>query len=415
MKLFARYSRINTTVTVGIFLIGAVVFYFVLRYVLLVQLDETLQSEEQEMESFVKEHHQLPEIVNTRAQWIDVEEVIDQVVPRHFETRSIFKPEANEHEQIRQLTFPLAVEGKSYKITVNKSEVETEDLFGLIVPSALALIGLILGTGLVLNRTVVRRLWSPFYITLEHIRKYRVSDLRPLSLPESSVDEVALLNETISGMTQRIHQDYTKLQEFTGNAAHEMQTPLTVIRTKLERLTQVAQHDEQLLKHLSEIDEAATRLAQLHQSLLLLTRLENNQFIINENVRLDNILDRQILLRREILESRNITLEIDQSPVEIKFHEQLAEILISNLLSNASRYTPGGGKISVTLSVKQLSVRNTAVDAALDPEKVFQRFYKGSPEGTGLGLAISKEIARLAGFSIVYRFVDGAHQFSVDF
>lgn len=400
----------------GIFLIGAVVFYFVLKYVLLDQLDETLQSEEQEMESFVKEHHELPEIVNTRAQWIDVTKLNGgEEISRHFKTQSVFKSDAHEREQIRQLIFPLTVAGQNYKITVNKSEVETEDLLGLIVPSALALVGLILGTGLILNRTVVRRLWAPFYSTLDHIRKYRVSDLRPLSLPESSVDEVALLNETISGMTKRIHQDYTRLQEFTGNAAHEMQTPLTVIRSKLERLTQVAQHDEELLKHLAEIDDAATRLAQLHQSLLLLTRLENNQYLINEIVRLDNILDRQILLRREIIESKKITLEIERSAVEIKFHEQLAEILVSNLLSNACRYTPAGGKISVSLSADHLYICNTAADGALDAEKVFQRFYKGSPEGTGLGLAISKEITRLAGFSIGYRFMEGAHQFSVNF
>lgn len=417
MKLFTKYTRINTTFTVAIFLVGAMVFYFVLRYVLLSQLDETLLSEEQEIEAFVLEHNRLPEIENTRTQWIDIASVegSSESVRQHFRTITKYKKAEHEHEQIRQLIFPLSVGDKAYRVTVNKSEVEEEDLLGLLVPLVLALVGLVLATGLVLNRTVVRRLWSPFYSTLDHIRKYRISDLNPLSLSKSPIDEITLLNETLNEMTQRVYRDYTKLQEFTGNAAHEMQTPLTVIRSKLERLTQLVQHDEQLLNHLTEVDEAATKLSQLHQSLLLLTRLENNQFLMNQNVRLDSVLDVQIRTHKEIIESKHFSLDAATSQVEIKFHEQLAEILISNLLSNACRYTPVGGKISVVLSSRLLVICNTPLHGELDPEKVFERFYKNSPDGAGLGLAISREIVRLAGFSIQYHFKDGLHQFMVDF
>ena len=69
MKLLSKYNRINIAVTIGVFLLGSIFFFFVLRYILLNQLDETLMSERQEITNYVAAHNELPEIVNTTQQW----------------------------------------------------------------------------------------------------------------------------------------------------------------------------------------------------------------------------------------------------------------------------------------------------------------------------------------------------------
>ena len=73
MKLFAKYNRINITVTIFTFVLGSVAFYFVLNYVLTRQLKETLRSEQFEIIHYVEQHNSLPEIQNTRHQWVTIE------------------------------------------------------------------------------------------------------------------------------------------------------------------------------------------------------------------------------------------------------------------------------------------------------------------------------------------------------
>ena len=80
MKLFSKYNRINITATILIFLAGSVAFYFVLNYVLIRQLDTSLRSEKQEITEYIQQHQQLPEIQNTKEQWIQIHKT-DQAEP----------------------------------------------------------------------------------------------------------------------------------------------------------------------------------------------------------------------------------------------------------------------------------------------------------------------------------------------
>ena len=216
-------------------------------------------------------------------------------------------------------------------------------------------------------------------------------------------------------MTEQIHKDFYALRSFTENASHEMQTPLAIIRTKVESLYQLAEGKEIMMQQLLSIEDACLKLSKLHQSLLLLTKLENKQFILNELIQLKSILEQKCEERTELLESKHIKLQIDAANFEIHFHQHLAEILISNLLNNAIRYTAIGGTISISLFQKQLIVSNTGTTGSLDLDKVFTRFYKASDTGTGLGLSIIKEICTSAGFSISYVYEKNMHHFIIGF
>ncbi len=417
MKLFARYNRINITATILIFVFGSISFYFVLQYILIRQLDDTLRGEQQEIVNFVKAHNQLPDIQNTRHQWITIASTTTPIPKARACSKLTYNKIEDENEWIRQLNFSVVVHDQLYQFTVNKSETETEDLLKLIILVTIGMIAFILLFNYLINRKLVSRLWQPFYNTIASIKDYQTALQQPLQLPKEPIDEINLLNISLNQMTERIYQDYQALRSFTENASHEMQTPLAVIRSKVEALLQETEWKKESMQQLLSVEDATQRLSKLHQSLLLLTRLENRQFQLNDDVDLTKIIETKASERQELITAKNIILNIHCEQVNLFFHTHLAEMLVSNLLNNAIRYTPQGGSISVALSQKGLIISNTAIAAALQENRIFNRFYKedASSEGTGLGLAIVKQICNAAGYTVQYAFTEEKHIFSIQF
>lgn len=414
MKLFTKYNRINITATICIFLAGSVAFYFVLDYVLIRQLDASLRSEKQEISEYITEHQQLPEIQNTKEQWIQINKTDHPISKTITKTIPIYNKAEAEQEYIRQLLFTVTVNQQNYLVAVNKSETETEELLKLIILVTISMVAMILLFNYLINRRLINSIWKPFYNTIHYIKDYAANQ-QALTLSKEPIDEINLLNESLNSMTEQIHKDFYALRSFTENASHEMQTPLAIIRSKVESLYQYAEGKELMMQQLLSIEDACLKLSKLHQSLLLLTKLENKQFVLKESIHLKSILEQKIEERKELFESKHIDLKISAIDFEMPLHHHLSEILTSNLLNNAIRYTALGGTISILLNSKTLAISNTATAGSLDKTKVFTRFYKASESGTGLGLSIIKEICTAAGFTIIYRFENEAHHFIIDF
>ena len=417
MKLFTKYNRVNIAATILTFLIGSIAFYFVLHYVLSRQLDEALRVEQQEIVNYVNTHKQLPEIENTKHEWTEIRQ--EPVALQKAKARSveIYNKADNEKEWVRQLIFSVTTDQKNYQVTVNKSETETEDLLQLIILVTIGMIGFILLSNYLINRKLVTRLWHPFYATINSIKDYHLAVQQPLQLSREPIDELDLLNDSLNKMTGRIYKDYQALRSFTENASHEMQTPLAIIRSKVESLLQDAEGKEKSIQQLLSIEDATQKLSKLHQSLLLLTKLENRQFLPNENVNLTKIIYNKLQEREELIAAKKLILQVHCDEVTLPFHQHLAEILINNLLNNVIRYTPQAGNINIELREKTLSVKNTGTGHSLNTRKIFQRFYKedSNAEGTGLGLAIIKEICNMAEFNITYQYLANTHDFTIHF
>ncbi len=417
MKLFTKYNRISIAATIFTFVVGSIAFYFVLHYILIRQLDETLRSEQQEIVEYIDAHHQLPEIENTKNQWIAIEKSNQPIQKQKTKSYTVFNPRENENEKVRQLIFSVFVNQTNYNITVNKSEVETDDILKLIILVTIGMIALILLLNLLINRNIINRLWQPFYHSINKVKEYHLNDRQSLHLPKEDTDEFNLLNDSLNVMTQSVRQDYQTLKAFTENASHEMQTPLAVIKSKTEMLLQQQNISEEAMKQIIGIEEGIQKLSRLHHSLLLLTKIENTHFKFDEKVDMYELLSQKIEEKREVFESKKLTVVKDLQFVSLRFHQQLAEILVNNLLSNSIRYTPANGIVTIELDDEKLIVRNTATENSLDVDKIFQRFYKAQQnhEGNGLGLAIVKEIGKIAGFDVQYLFHNNHHIFTIYF
>ena len=320
-----------------------------------------------------------------------------------------------EPELFRELSARLHNRGQVLHLTTRISLVENEDLFQAVVATLAGLLALLLGGLLLLNRQIARRLWQPFYKTLEQLRRFEVTEDKLLDLSPSSVTEFNELNRTLNGLTQRSHQAYLGQKEFTEHAAHEMQTPLAVFQSKLELLSQTQPLTPEQAGLVGALNGVTVRLARLNKSLLLLTRIENHQYVATGPVNAAALLDALLQQSVESIQAKEIRLKrtgLSDGPT-LQTNRSLLGILLTNLLTNAIRYTPSTGLITVDVQLHTLTIANTGEPLSIPPDKLFSRFQKGEAqtEGVGLGLAIAKKVADASGYTLSYRYADQQHRF----
>jgi signal transduction histidine kinase len=417
MKLFAKYSRINVVATVIIFLIACIAFYFTLHYVLMSQIDQDLKIEQREIETFVKEHSRLPENISVKDQMIRYQPIQKNLTPR-FTTRFIKEHDGDGGgEKFRQLAFSTKVGQQWYQATVSKSLEATENLTQSILIIAFITILVILLVTFLINRIVLKRIWKPFYQSLDAVKDFKVGETAALQLSPSAINEFQLMNQTLEKITRQAKLDYLSLKTFSENASHEIQTPLAVIRSKLDLIVQ----DESLTQKQSEALQAAynslQKLTRLNQSLLLLAKIENNQFETLQSVDLKSMLQEKVTDFNELWQTENISLHADLLPAVVSMNKDLAEILINNLLSNATRHNYNGGEISISLTKNFLEIANTSTQSMLIETMLYRRFLKPihQSDSNGLGLSIIKQISDTSGFSIQYSFNENKHRFVISF
>src|SRR2546423_4856178 len=278
MRLFTKYNRINLLATIFIFLLASTAFFFLINYIVLNQVDDDLKIEQGEIQTYVKEHKRLPEPVPVRDQITHYSLAGQSLKQRQFKSLELFDSIEKEKGPFRQLTFSINANGQWYTISVAKSLEGIGKMTRSILLITLSTILLILFTSLLINRIVLKRLWKPFYESLHSIKSFKISKNQPVNLPETMIDEFKFMNLTLEKATSQAQQEYLILKEFTENASHEMQTPLAVIRSKLDLMIQDEHISETQSQTLQSTYNAIQKLSRLNQSLLLLAKIENKQY-----------------------------------------------------------------------------------------------------------------------------------------
>jgi signal transduction histidine kinase len=415
MKLFTRYSRINVLATIIIFLTASAAFYFTLRYVLMQQIDDDLKIEEREIKVYVQKHGRLPESISVKDQVIHYLPLGHPVQERYFTTSFLRDGQEHDEEPFRQLVFTIEADQKWYRVTVSKSLEDTDALIHSILLITSGTILAILIFSFVINRVVLKRIWKPFYRSLDKVKEFKVGKDQNLVFPPTGIDEFRLMNQTLERITRQAQTDYLSLKTFSENASHEIQTPIAIIRSKLDLLIQDEHLSEQQSQTVQSAYNAVHKLTKLNQSLLLLARIENNQYQALHKIDLRTCLEEKLADFQELWQSQQICVEASLENTMVQMNGELADILLNNLLSNATKHNFPGGKVLVHLREGHLLVANTSREGGLDPQKIFQRFYKPSQvnEHNGLGLSIIRQICEASGFKVGYSFDSGIHSFSV--
>jgi len=264
----------------------------------------------------------------------------------------------------------------------------------------------------IINRSLMGKLWQPFNNTLQQLKQFNLTGKNELQLENTGITEFADLNNAVHIMSTRVSQDYEALKSFTENASHEIQTPLAIIQSKLELLMQSDNLKEEQVKHIHSMHSACIRLSKLNQSLILLTKIDNQQFQEKTSIDIGNLIKKQLTNYEELIDVKQITVtaSIDDGNT-IQMNEVMAEILLSNLITNAIKHNMEKGRIEIVLKKQQLVIRNTGAELKTKPAELFERFKKDNQDSNslGLGLSIVQKICEQNSFRIDYSFKDPMH------
>lgn len=313
-----------------------------------------------------------------------------------------------EEEPYLQLETSLLIAGKNYKIDIRKSLVENSTLMFSTILMVLLMVLILSASFVIITRILSGRVWKPFYTTLDRIKKYRIGHTTGVALPKEKVEEFNELNTVFNKMIDQINKDYFIQKEFIDIISHEYQTPLSVISMNVELMAQDAQLDEEQIKKIQTITDSVYKLSRMNKALLLLSRIDNNQFQNISTVTLAAVINQQLKNFDDQIGDHDINLEtVFKSDLNIEADKVLAEILIRNLIQNAIRHNINGGEIFIETLSKTLIISNTGKDMTpLPSHDIFQKFTKKSntSDSIGLGLNIVKAICNSYGYTVSYTF-----------
>jgi heavy metal sensor kinase len=247
--------------------------------------------------------------------------------------------------------------------------------------------------------------------TTARLRPDRLVERLPL---HGTGDELDRLSATINGLLDRLADHLARQRDFVANAAHELRSPLAAMRTSLEVALEHDRSPEEYRELLADVVEECAGLGQLVNQLLLLA--EGDAGLLRANggsARLDKLAARSVEMFQGIAEQRGVELRADElAPAAVQGDEPHLRQVVHNLIDNALKFTPPGGRVRVAVTARPgagqavLCVSDSGV--GIPPEDlphVFERFYRADKArsreqptgGTGLGLSICHAIVTAYG------------------
>jgi heavy metal sensor kinase len=282
----------------------------------------------------------------------------------------------------------------------------------ILIMAAILPLGLLLAGGG--GWLLARRALMPVDRMTQAVRRISSEHLQE-RLPEIGTgDELDRLAGTLNAMLIRLEDSFHQIRQFSADASHELQTPITILKGEIEvalRLPRTSQEYQRVLRSsLEEID----RISRLVAGLLLLARADAGVLRLDlQKVDLNELVSEVLARLRVLANEKSISLRYDgYEPLFIQGDKEHLQRLLLNLIDNAIKYTHPGGSVSVLLSCEdsrhaRISITDTGIGLSREEQnQVFKCFYRASEArsqyggGAGLGLCIAQSIAVAHGGSI---------------
>lgn len=314
----------------------------------------------------------------------------------------IYSELEKEQEPYLEYSAQVKIKGSCYSIKTRQSLLENEDLATILAVILFVVLFSAFLITVIISQRLNRTVWLKFGQNLQKIEEFSFRSNKDLTLLNSNIEEFDRLNKIINNLTDKLKSDYLSLKEFSENASHEIQTPLTIIKLNLEEILQ-DKLEEDTFKKVVSCTNAVNRLSNLNKSLILLTKIENRQFTATKTISVNNIINKKIQEFEPLIKAKNLNVATtNHHDFQIRINERLAEILINNLLSNAIKHNIDGGDIHLFTNNNKLEICNTGISNSLNDNTIFNRFTKGNTKSYGLGLAIVKNICATHNLEIHY-------------
>jgi signal transduction histidine kinase len=379
MKLLNKTTSYFLIPAIVIIIVCAITQFLMVNSRIIERVDKQLLKEKKLIIRQLKDLEGTEEKINlykTLKSDIDlIEDVEVSKTKERFYSSEYFDIEDNESIPIRVLEFSSEIQERTFKVKIRKPLDKTRDfIYGLVGANILLFAGLII-ISIIVNRFISSQVWKPFYETLEKLEKFNISYPIISKSQPTNIYEFDLLNNEIEFLIKKITRDFNNYKHFIENVSHELQTPIAVIKSKLDLLIQskVLQESEHI--QLSSITSNLNKLTRINQSLILLLKIEN-----------------QLFAQRE---------ENNVSELLYASFKNFDDIIV---IKNSIKHNVQKGFIKIYESEGKLIIQNSGVQLTSKPEFLFERFKKESKnsDSSGLGLSIVHQICKTNNFSVKY-------------
>ncbi|GAL85365.1 hypothetical protein MYP_2594 [Sporocytophaga myxococcoides] len=415
MKLLTKTTIYYILISLITYILIAGAFYIVVKHLIYKEVEERLRAEQHDFEAFVKRHGDWDESSYFVENKIEIQKLSKSDTTQFedsFKDTIFYNKYTKEDVPYRELTFYNKFKNDWYKISIRKSLIETTELIRYITLTMLFLLNIGLSSMFIFFRKMSKNIWRPFYNTLDKAKKFDIKDDKDIQVSVTQIYEFNELNDVIKKMTGKMRKDYLSLKEYTENASHEIQTPLAIINSKVENLIQCENLNNKQILWLDEIQNACLKISRMHKALLLLSKIDNGQYNASELIDFNNIICDKLEEFEALYIHRNISISlITKGIFKLNIHQDLAEILLTNIIKNAIIHNVSNGSVNVEIKNTSIEICNTGHPLITVPEKLFERFKKDkNTDSLGLGLSIVKKIADHSGLKVEYRYGNSLHK-----
>jgi signal transduction histidine kinase len=311
----------------------------------------------------------------------------------------------------RVLAEVIELGGDRYLLEIGRSLSTIEKIEGMFFQIAMGILFLFLALSFLLDSAISKRIMAPFnkIIQSKISRINEPQEFHDKSI-ESTTQEFKLLDVAISEMMKRIQKSFNQERVFISHASHELKTPISVLQSKLEAIF----NDEHLTSYQSEklmdMQDTLQKMKKSVNALLLLSKVNNAQYLKTETVDLKNLVDALVEDWTEIAEEKGILIKkgIIAPFVFEDTNLSLCQMMVQNALSNAVKYVENGGAISLSGTINgdsyEVVVENDGV--GID-DKLIEQVKNGlvflmdvSKEKSGFGLQIMYKVALFLGVGL---------------
>lgn len=418
MKLITKTSLYYLLLSIPMLILSGFISYFIITKEVKDSNNELLLNRKKLIEKYLIDNDTIALSLIIKSKEAQINKIVqpnyENGAKTFFSDTLIYDKNEKELASNRMITSIMQIRNENYQIKIWRSTLEFNELFEGIFYLVLVILFSLFLISILLNFWISKKIWKPFYTTLSNLKTFRASDNEIPIFEKTSIKEFTALNKSLNSMMDKMIADYNTQKKFTENASHEIQTPLAVIKSKVDLLIQSENLNENEIELIVAIDDSCSKLTRLNKSLLLLTKIENRQFKTTEKVSVEKVLDSSLLLFEDYLKEKEISVVKNvETDFWINMNPDLCLVLINNLIQNAVRHNIEQGSVIISIYFNKIVIENTGKLEALNLALLFKRFQKNSTShlSIGLGLAISNEIAEVSGLILKYKFINNKHRF----
>lgn len=324
----------------------------------------------------------------------------------------------DEEFDYRILNYSFDIDNQHYVLEIGKNIQLVNALNRTMKNISVSIILLVLLSTIIFDIGINKYLLYPLnWMIIPKLKTITNPETYEFSELGSSTSDFVYLNNALNELMRKVKAILTNQKKFTADVSHELFTPISIMQSKLENLLTNGNIPEQFTANVIDQQNQLNRLQQIIKALLLIARIENDQFSKNETVAVHNLVEEIILNIEDRAEMKNIKIENLVKPNDSlpNVNKSLLYILIFNLVSNAIKYNNEGGwiRISTIITGSNFCIEISDNGIGIDQEQitqVFDRFKRADPksgEGHGLGLSIVNSIVSFHHGSIDVKSVKG--------